>query len=344
MLALSRVSKAYGPTKALTDVTLSLSAGHVHAILGENGAGKSTLVKILNGVVSADTGTIQLDGRDLSYSGLQGARSIGISTAFQELSMLPNLTVAENLLMPALPRGATGLVSKRKSYSKAAAILDKWDLSLAPGALVGDLPLATKQRLELVRAFSQEPRVLILDEPTAALSDTEWLFRHIRAFISDERTVVYISHRMPEIEEICDKGFVLRNGRVVDEFDRDGFDENRLISQMIGRSLDSTFPPRASAARETPALSVRGFSVGSALTDVDLTVAHGEIVGVAALDGQGQRELFYALFGAMKRTAGEVSVEGRAARSSSPRAALRSGDGGMVLVPEERKTDRKSVV
>jgi ribose transport system ATP-binding protein len=339
MLALSRVSKAYGPTKALTDVTLSLSAGHVHAILGENGAGKSTLVKILNGVVSADTGTIQLDGRDVSYSGLQGARSVGISTAFQELSMLPNLTVAENLLMPTLPRGAAGLVSKRKSHSKTAAILDKWELSLAPGALVGDLPLATKQRLELVRAFSQEPRVLILDEPTAALSDTEWLFRHIRAFINEQRTVVYISHRMPEIEEICDKGFVLRNGRVVDEFDRDRFDENRLISQMIGRSLDSTFPPRASAARETSALSVRGFSVGNALTDVDLTVAHGEIVGVAALDGQGQRELFYALFGAMKRTAGEVSVDGKTARAGSPRAALRSGDGGMVLVPEERKTE-----
>lgn len=339
MLVLSHINKAYGATKALTDVSLELSAGHVHAILGENGAGKSTLVKILNGVVAADSGTIRLHNREVDYSSLPGARAAGISTAFQELSLLPNLTVAENLLMPNLPRGGAGLVSKRKLHRRTEEILEKWDLPLAPGTLVASLPLATKQRLELVRAFSQEPGVLVLDEPTAALSDTEWLFRHIRNYINDERTVIYISHRMREIEEICDRGFVLRNGTVVDEFDRAGFDEHRLIGQMIGRSLEATFPVRTRSVKATTALTVEGFSVGNSLSDADLTVRHGEIVGVAALDGQGQRELFYALYGAMKPTAGTVTVNGQAVRPRSPRAALRAGGSGVVLVPEERKTE-----
>ncbi len=338
LIEVNHLSKAFGETRALDDVSLQLRGGEVHALLGENGAGKSTLVKIATGVVTPDAGELVIDGETVLFGSARQAGVGGVSTAFQELSLLPNLSVAENLLLPDLPRGRAGLVSRRKTRSQAARILADWDLQLSPDAAVEGLPLAAKQRLEIVKALRHEPKLLILDEPTAALADTAWLFGHIRRATAAGCAVLYISHKLPEIKEICDRGTVLRNGRVVGTFERENFDEDRLITQMIGRSFEATFPARSGDRHDEIALRIKDLESGDTLHGATLNVHKGEVVGLAALEGQGQRDLFYTIYGVQKPTAGTIEVEGSAAKIRSPRAALHVGS-GIALVPEERKAE-----
>jgi ribose transport system ATP-binding protein len=340
-VSLTNLAKAFGATRALDDVSLEIEAGEVHGLLGENGAGKSTLVKILSGVVVPDAGEVAIDGDVLPFGNPQASRAIGISTAFQELSMLPNLTVAQNLLLPDLPRGPSRLLSGQRTRARARAILAEWSLEgINPSATIDQLPLAQRQRLEIIRAFSRGPKLLVLDEPTAALPETEWLFQHIEAITAAGVSVLYISHRLAEIRRICGRGTVLRNGRVVGSFEGTGFDEKQVISVMIGRSLDLTFPPRRHAddADATTVLAVRELEVGDRVRGVSLELRRGEIAGVAGLEGQGQRELFYALFGLEPPSGGEIEVEGRTRQIRHPRQALAAGP-GIVLVPEERKSE-----
>ncbi|HEU4974365.1 MAG TPA: sugar ABC transporter ATP-binding protein [Baekduia sp.] len=338
LVAAQNLSKSFGETQALSDVSIAFEAGEVHGLLGENGAGKSTFVKILSGVLAPDRGAVEVDGNPVRLGG--GSRSLAsISTAFQELSLLPNLTVAQNLLLPRLPRGPLGTVSRRELHHRAGEILDRWELEVPLDAEVESLDLATKQRLEIVKALSRDPKLLILDEPTAALADTSWLFQHIRDVTSRGAAVLYISHRLAEIRELCHRGSVLRNGAVVGQFARGDFDEDSVIAQMIGRSFDATFPPRSQGASEETALRVQGLSVAdSPVTDVDLHVRRGEVVGVAALEGQGQRDLFYALYGLRRVVGGTVEVDGEPVSVRSPRGALHAGS-GIALVPEERKVE-----
>ena len=340
LLEVSGLSKAYGDAIALDDVSINLRAGEIHAIVGENGAGKSTLVKCLSGIVVPDAGTVTLDGESLAFGHPANSRAFGISTSFQELSLLSNLTVAENLLIADLPR-TLGIVTRRGAESKAKAILKEWGVDdLPPDALVSRLPLSAKQRLEIVRAMYVSPAILILDEPTAALPDTDWLFHHVRALRDQGTSVVYISHKLREIQELCNGGTIMRNGAVVGTFDDPNFDHDDLISRMIGRSVNLAFPPRVSPLQaDAPVvLSARGISVGSRVTDIDLTVRRGEIVGVAGLEGQGQRELFYGIAGATKLTAGTVEISGVPVKLGTPASAMNSST-GIALVPEERKRE-----
>lgn len=337
-LQVDGLAKAYGATVALRQVTLDLRQGEVHALLGENGAGKSTLVKILSGIVTPDRGTLLLDGADYRPSSLMEARRAGISTAFQELSLLPNLTVATNLLLPTLIKGAGGLAAARRNQERAAEILAEFDAAdISPRALVSDLSLAQKQRLEIVRALSHRPRVLILDEPTAALAEPEWLFRLIaRVTAAGEVSILYISHRLAEVRRLCQRGTVLRNGESIGTVSLSGTLDADIFRMMVGTSPEGhqgQTPDAISA--HVPAIAVRGLT-GRTITDVGFTLHQGEILGVAALEGQGQRELLRILAGAGAPVAGTIEVEGHALRAATPAAALAAGIG---FVPEERKTE-----
>lgn len=334
------LKKAYGESVALRGADLVIKPGEVHGLVGENGAGKSTLVKILSGMVSPDAGTVRIGSTSLRFSSPRAASQAGISTAFQELSLLPNLSVAENIMIADLPsRG--GLVGRRAVESRAAKELERWGVTdIDPGMLAGRLPLSAQQRLEIVRALRPEPQLLILDEPTAALPDTAWIFGHVRDTVARGASVLYISHKLAEIAELCDRGSILRNGAVVGYFSREKFEHDEVISQMIGRSIEVAFPEREHAL--DPAAPVVLEAVNAAvepqLRDVSLSLRTGEILGVAGLEGQGQRQLFYALGGAVTLSDGNIKVDGQSTKIRSPRAALRAG-GGIALVPEERKRE-----
>lgn len=340
VLEVSGVSKFYGDAVALRDASLTMDSGEVHAIVGENGAGKSTLVKILSGIVVPDAGSVTIDGQVLDFGDPRASSTLGVSTAFQELSLIPNLTVAENVLISELPT-RFGVVTRRAVESRARSILAEWGVSdINVRSEVAALSLSAKQRIEIVCALRQTPKILILDEPTAALPDTRWLFEHVRQLREQGTCVVYISHKLAEIEQICDRGTIMRNGGVVGSFTLSNFNHEEIISTMIGRSISLAFPPRENPlpANAPVLLDAKDIHVGSQVAGVNLDVKQGEIVGVAGLEGQGQRELFYALGGAMPLRSGSVTVGGSPAKLRTPRTAMRSGP-GIALVPEERKKD-----
>lgn len=340
MLEVSNLVKHYGDAIALNGATLVMSAGEVHAIVGENGAGKSTLVKALSGIVVPDSGVVTIAGAELEFGNPRKSDALGVSTAFQELSLIPNLSVAENVLISDLPT-RFGIVTKRRVESQAREILERWGVTdINVSNKVATLSLSAKQRIEIVCALNKNPKILILDEPTAALPDTAWLFEHVRAMRDRGTCVIYISHKLAEIHEICDKGTIMRNGKIVGEFHKTTFNHKEIISTMIGRSISLAFPPRENPLPiDTPVLlSAQDIVVGTQVAGVSLDVREGEIVGIAGLEGQGQRELFYALGGSMKLSSGTVSVAGEVAKLRTPRTALRSGP-GIVLVPEERKLE-----
>ena len=338
ILQVDGVGKSYGPTVALRRIGFDLRRGEVHALLGENGAGKSTLVKILSGIVRPDLGTVRLDGRPFEPHSLMDARARGVSTAFQELSLLPNLTVATNLTLPHQRKGLVGLASRRLNEARAAERLAACDAGdIAPGAMVGDLSLAEKQRVEIVRAVSHRPRLLILDEPTAALAEPEWLFRIVERLAADGVGVLYISHRLAEVRRLCQRGTVLRNGESIGTVALADAADAEIFRMMVGRSAEQAGQAAAAAPRpDGPAALTLHDLRGAGVNGVSLQVHRGEILGVAALEGQGQRELFRMLAGAAPTQGGVIAVDARPVQFASPLQALRAGIG---FVPEERKTE-----
>ncbi|MDQ0467896.1 sugar ABC transporter ATP-binding protein [Labrys wisconsinensis] len=336
-LLASSVTKAYGATVALAEVTLELEAGKVHALLGENGAGKSTLVKILSGVVQPNSGAMRLDGGAYRPHSILAARRAGVATAFQELSLPPNLSVAEALALPALRKGVLGLVSSRRTAEAAAAILARYRLTdVSPLAPIAGLSLAQRQRIEIARAMHHAGSVLVLDEPTAALTDVDWLFELVREKTAAGTAVLYISHRLAEVRQLCSAATVLRNGRSVARVELSDATDSDIFRLMVGRSeLAAARPAAARSGRDVPVLRLRDVS-GGKLRGVSLDLHRGEILGVAGLEGQGQRELFRTLVGLEPLGAGEIRVQDRPIRPSGPRAALAAG---LSFLPEERKVE-----
>jgi ribose transport system ATP-binding protein len=333
------VSKSYGATVALQDVSIEFRAGEVHALLGENGAGKSTLVKILSGVVKPNAGTMQIGGEPYEPRAIVDARRRGVATAFQELSLVPNLTVAQNLALPRQAKGKLGLVSSAATQKQGAAILSRFGLRLSPNAIVANLTLAERQRLEITRAFACNPKVLILDEPTAALAETEWLFGLVRQATAAGASVLYISHRLAEVRELCQRATVLRNGRSIGTVGLEDATDHNIFEMMVGRGQAEEMQRRAAPGASTrPAVLEAEGLAGGSLKDISLTLREGEILGVAGLEGQGQRELFRALLGLAPLASGSVKVDGAAVRPSGPDVALKTGR-GIAFVPEERKTE-----
>ncbi|WP_200371946.1 sugar ABC transporter ATP-binding protein [Rhodovibrio salinarum] len=338
-LAVRNVTKSYGATVALAGMSLDLRAGEIHAILGENGAGKSTLVKILSGVVAPDHGEIRLNGERFAPASILGARSRGISTGFQEISLVPNLSVAENLLLPRLGKGSAGLNSRRRTWDAAGELLARFDVTdIDLSRPVRTLSLAEKQRIEIVRALSHARNVLVLDEPSASLADTRWLFEQVRKQARAGVGVLYISHRLSEVRSLCSRGTVLRNGRSIDTVDLGGVSDDEIFQMMVGRSPDTAFPERhPSSISAQPLVDLRGVDAGQ-IQDASLKIHSGEILGVAALEGQGQRDLFHAIAGLTPVERGEIRIVGEPAHLTSRRAAMKTGP-GIAFVPEERKVE-----
>lgn len=335
------VSKKYGETNALRDVSLEFTAGRIHGLVGENGAGKSTLVKILSGLVKPDSGQLSVDGKVLTFDTPRDALDRGISTVYQELSLAPKLTVAENLLMGWQAKGQRQWYrSHRILDATAEAIMAEWSLEgISPFSLVGRLSLGSQQQLEIVRGCARRPRLLILDEPTAALGApaVEWLFSQMRKLRDAGACIVYISHRLNEVRLSCTDITVLRDGKCVAVFEtpRD-VPERDVVRAIAGRTIVALERSRESAPRQgaSVAIEAESMSVGSQVKDVSFQLREGEILGVAALEGSGQRELFLALFGALGVNSGALKVGGRRVQFSSPRDAVKAG---IALVPEDRK-------
>ena len=338
-LEVRKVLKEYGSTKALDSASFSCQVGEVHGLLGENGAGKSTMVKILSGLVLPDDGQIAIMGEMVKLTNPRMAHSAGISTAFQEITMVPYLTVAQNLMLFRERRGRTGLASSLRTSKAAEEILAEWDVeNIDPNELVVNLTLANRQRLELIRSLSRRPKIALLDEATAALgaSDVDWLYRQVGKFKSSGGTVVYISHRMGEIRELCDRCTVLKNGREVSTFKTSDVTDAQAIEMMAGHEVKRVYSEvRYAPTSSEIVLSTENLSFSPTLVDVSLKLHKGEILGVVALQGHGQKELFMSLFGAHSAK-GRIEINGKEKRLKSTKAAVASGIG---LIPEERKIE-----
>ncbi|GIF76061.1 sugar ABC transporter ATP-binding protein [Asanoa siamensis] len=349
VVTMTGVAKRFGGVVALAGVDFSVRAGEVHALLGENGAGKSTLINVLSGVITDYEGTVAVDGSPVRFAGPAAAQAAGIATIHQELDLVPGLSVAENLVLGREPRTRLRTVDRRAMLRTAREQLGRLGADLDPRRLLGSLRVGEQQLVEIAKALLLDARVLIMDEPTAALADAEVrrLFATIAGLRREGVGVVYISHRMEEIEQIADRATVLRNGSVAGTVRPGETDRGRIISLMVGRSAESLFDvaaaPDGPADREplleVDALSVRPKTVRpgrSEPTGVTLTVGAGEIVGLAGLMGAGRTELLETLFGAGSpgRRSGTVRLGGQPYAPRNPRAALRSGVG---FVPEDRR-------
>jgi ribose transport system ATP-binding protein len=336
------VSKAFGATKAVSDVSFRVERGMVHALLGENGAGKSTTMKLLSGLIAPDSGTIAIDGRTVQLSSPRDAHRAGVRTAFQELTLVRDLSVLENMLLPSAPTSLFGTLRRRAVADRVESHFDRLGMRVDLHAEAGSLDLAMRQKIEIARALFREPSILLLDEPTSALtgSDVEWLGGIIADAPSRGVTVLFISHRMPEVRAFCDTMTILRNGRHIASGSVAEFTDAEVIEMIIGRSLDQTFPPRRKATAmqlPEPVLETQGLCAGEKLRDIDLQLRPGEIVGVAALQGMGQLDLFSACFGATPVRGGSLLVDGKPVHLSAPADALHPSL-RIGFLPEDRKT------
>jgi ribose transport system ATP-binding protein len=342
LFAMAGVSKRYGGVRALEKADLAVAAGRVHAILGENGAGKSTLIKIMAGVVAPDEGRMTLDGRDVSFSSPAAANAAGVVCIFQELSLVPDLSVADNIAISDPPR-RFGLIDRRRQRAIAEEALSRAGAAdIHPLALVKDLPLSRRQMVEIAKALARRPRILILDEATSALTaaDVAKVFEVLKRLRAEGLALLYISHRMHEIAELADDCSVFRNGHKVATYEAGAKTDNEVVELMIGREYSHVFPrkPVRPPDAAPPLLAVRNLSWAGRLRDISFAVRAGEIVGLGGLDGQGQRELLLALFGVLRGCAGSVLVDGEPTAIPSP-AAAKQPRVGMALIPEDRKTE-----
>jgi ribose transport system ATP-binding protein len=335
------VSKRYGGVRALEEAELNVHGGRVHAILGENGAGKSTLIKVMAGVVAPDKGRMTLEGREVSFPDPAAANQAGVVCIFQELSLIPDLSVADNIAISNPPK-RFGLIDRRAQRRIAEEALARaGGEDIHPMAPVKDLPLSRRQIVEIAKALARQPRILILDEATSALTaaDVTKVFAVLKRLRSEGLALLYISHRMHEIAEIADECTVFRNGRNVATYMAGTKTDNEVVEMMIGREYSHVFPPKRAVPRDKPpVIEVRNLSWTQRLRDISLAVRAGEVVGLGGLDGQGQRELLLALFGVLKGVSGEVLIDGKPTPIASPEAA-KCKQIGMALIPEDRKTE-----
>jgi ABC-type sugar transport system ATPase subunit len=339
MLTVEHVSKSYDGNLALKDVSFVAGAGRVVALCGENGAGKSTMMKILAGATTPDRGAITLDGVPIAFAEPHDAIERGIRTVYQELSLLPHISVAENMMLGRMPTKGPRWVVDWPATHRAAqkALTDFGFPDIDVTRRVDALPVSLQQVVEIAKALVETPRVLILDEPTSVLSvrETERLFARIRDLKARGTIVLYISHRLEEIFEIADDVVVLKDGVEVLTAEAGAIDRDRLITAMVGRSLDAIYPERH-VARGKVLLDVRGLSQPGVFEDISFTAAAGEIVGLFGLVGSGRTDVARAIFGAAPAPTGDVVIDGSRVNIRGPADAIRNG---LTLVTEDRKRD-----
>ncbi|MFB6710667.1 MULTISPECIES: sugar ABC transporter ATP-binding protein [unclassified Streptomyces] len=335
VLALSDVSKSFGAVRALQDVSLSLRPGEVHALAGENGAGKSTLIKTLAGVHRPDGGQVLLDGRPVVFHGPADARAAGIAVIYQEPTLFPDLSIAENIFMGRRPRRGLGRIDHRAVREATEGLMRRLGVDLSPDRPARGLSIADQQIVEIAKALSFDARVLIMDEPTAALTggETARLFSVVRTLRDQGAAVLFISHRLDEIFELCERVTTLRDGRLISSGPLAGLTEDDLVRRMVGRDLEDLYPKQDAAVGDV-ALSVGRLTREGVFRDVSFEVRRGEIVALAGLVGAGRTEVAQAVFGVDRADAGEVRVAGTVLRPGSPAAAMAAG---LALVPEDRR-------
>jgi len=340
ILCMEGISKVFPGVQALKDVTFSCLQGESHALVGENGAGKSTLIKILSGVFPPNEGQIRIDGKPQEFREPQDAQGIGIRVVPQEFSLVSNLSVAENLFlgMESLTIGHGLLFQPKVLYKRAKEMLDDLGLPFNPRMPVYRLSVAQQKWLEIAKALVAVPKILVLDEPTAPLSDQE--VKHLFAMIKDLKkqgtTLIYISHRLEELFKIADRVTVLKDGEKVGTRSVHEVTRDEVIRMMIGRQLGELFPPRPEKISKTKVLEIRDFTAGEMVRDVSLDLFQGEILGIGGLQGNGQDRLLKALFGTIRCDHGEVRLEGRKVKIRSPRHAVRHG---IALVTDKKEVE-----
>ncbi len=334
-LSLDRATKSFGSVVALGDGSITLHAGEAHALLGENGAGKSTLVKILGGVHHADSGTLQIDGEPMRFGGPADAQDAGVSIIYQEPSLFPDLTVAENIFMGRQPLGSARRIDRRAMERQSREIFTRLGVALDPSRPAKGLSVADQQIVEIAKALSFNAKVLVMDEPTAALTTVEVLrlFHVIETLRSSGAAVLFISHRLEEVFACCQRVTIMRDGRFVRSAAVEDVTIDDIIHAMVGRDLEALFPKTESTPGEV-VLEVRELASEGVFHPMSFTVRAGEIVALAGLVGAGRSEVARAVFGVDRRSSGTVHVAGRDLPNGDARAAMVAG---VALVPEDRR-------
>ena len=338
LLVVDGVSKAFGRNRVLKDVSFSLFAGEVLALVGENGAGKSTLMNILAGGLGHDGGSIHLAQKVFSPATPTDANAAGVAIVHQETTILPDLSVAENIFFGGEPRNAFGLIRQRDLHTRAARLLSELNFSISPYRLGRDLSAAERQMVEIAGAVRRSPRVLILDEPTASLSATaaQSVLRLMARLKATGMTIIFISHRLGEVIDSADRVVVLKDGQLTLEALRGNFDRDDLVEAMVGRTLSNIFPPRPPDIAAAPVRFSLKAAGNTAVPAIDLCIRRGEVLGVAGLEGQGQKPLSEALCGLRPFTSGHVELDGQRQRLTSPAAAIAAG---IASIPDDRRSD-----
>jgi rhamnose transport system ATP-binding protein len=336
LLRLADISKSFGGVQALKQVSFDLRPGEVHALVGENGAGKSTLIKIITGAVQSDEGSFELQGQRIVHNDPVASRRLGIAAIYQQPALFPDLTIAENIAIGLENSGARRRIDWRERHKRATELLNCVGASIDPNAIASDLTMPQQQLVEIARALGANAKVLILDEPTASLSDreTERLFEVIRTLRASGVGLIYISHRLDELYQIADRITVLRDGALIATKSINEVDKSGLIRLMVGRDLTTVFPKQVVPIGE-PVLQLRGLGCrASGIHTIDLTLRAGEIVGLAGLVGAGRTELARVLFGLTPSDAGQITLRGKQVNIDSPQRAI---DLGIAYLPEDRR-------
>lgn len=334
LLSLNNITKLYPGVRALDDVSISFEKGEVHAIIGENGAGKSTFIKTLSGAIQPTSGTIVFEGKTYGHLEPRQAIDLGIAVVYQELIQFEAMSVADNIFM-GVKDANTGLVLNDKQRNeRAAEMLKTFECEIAPGTLIRDLSIANRQIVELTKAMVYNAKVVVMDEPTAAitLAEQEKLYKLVKQLKSKGVTVIYISHRLEELFKICDRVSVLRDGKYVKTCNIEEIDKQEMICMMVGRELSNAYPSKKPATDEV-VLAVEHLS-GNGVEDISFNLYKGEILGFAGLVGSGRTELMHLIYGAAKRNGGSVRLHGKEVNFHSPADGLKAGIG---LIPEDRK-------
>lgn len=345
LLEMAGITKFFGGVPALSDGNLSIRAGEVHSLVGQNGAGKSTLIKILTGVYRRDGGTVRWQGRQVDLRSPREAQKAGIATIYQELTLVPQRTVIENIVLGYEPKTRFGMIDWKAAGARTKAVLDRFKVEIDPHRALGSYPTAIQQLVAIGRAASMDAKLLIMDEPTSSLDEreVEVLFGVIRALKAQGTSVIYVSHFLDEILEICDGVTILRDGRTVRKARTRDLTKLDLIAQMLGRSADDIrragmtgLAGSARAEGGETVLEAAGLTTGRRLRHLDLILRAGEIVGLAGLLGSGRTEAARALFGMDRPTGGSLRMGGREMSLSNPRAAIAAG---LAFLTEDRKTE-----
>lgn len=334
VLALRHVARAFGPIQVLFDITIELRPGEVHALIGENGAGKSTAMKIMTGYLAASGGTVELDGKPVTFSHCREAEKQGVTLIHQEFNLAHLLSVEQNIFLGhEIKRG--WLLDNRTMRARTRDLLDQLQVAIDPGAQVANISVPAKQMVEIARALSRDARVLIMDEPTAALThrETGVLFGQIERLRAQGTAILFTSHKLDEVARIADRITVMRDGHIVHRALRGEMTEDQMATAMVGRDLTDMFPPKRGTDGSDTVLAVEDLSVGSLVKNVSFTLRRGEILGFAGLVGSGRTELMEGLIG-VRETAGVIRINGQPVKINSVEAAM---DAGLVYLPEDRK-------